>query len=380
MLKNFFSISWWRQSINGLTVANFHQRWSQIVTVFHNPQINPIMFLMIIAVIVVAVLIAVLTVLMIITAASRRRDRYALVDDKGKEVSRLSSQDIKATTVQAYRKSWKRYSVVLSTLGVLIVLFVSVGVGTSTSTYCRACHGADAKVAAMQSGAHKNTSCVKCHESGGVVARYSVNSFQRIGHMLTGFGSKSQPTGYSTVPASSCLRCHGNTLSGSTVYARGVNSVTVSHKEFYDAGMQCSRCHDLTTANMTATGRGTMNTCLICHNDKTASSNCATCHARTPQVVVASSKPSPKNADNLVNASLKTQCYACHEKDAAKCDGCHGMRIPHPADFEDTHPSAVAKYGVSSCGKCHDLDTTSGMAKTSPGGAPPCTNCHGRLW
>ncbi|MCL2654851.1 MAG: hypothetical protein FWD65_04020 [Coriobacteriia bacterium] len=372
MWKDLFSISWWRQALNNTSVVDINQRWNQIVTVFNNPRLDPVMFLMILAVIVVAVLIAVLTVVMIVSALSSRREHYALVDTKGKE-SKLSSQDVKAVAVHAYRNSWRRYSVILTVIVGLFVLFVCVGAGTSTSTYCKACHGHDQKVIAMQSGSHAKVSCVKCHEGGGIMARYTVNSFQRIGHLLTGFTAKSQPTGYSAAPSTSCLNCHDKTLSGRIVSNNiGANSIAVSHRELTDAGMQCGRCHNVAAKNMTAQS-GTMDTCLMCHDGKQASDSCTTCHVNTPQQTIVSSGASSQNADRLVGADPKSQCYTCHTNPTS-CDNCHGIRLPHPSGFTDSHPAAVLKYGLSTCTRCHnDKDTSAGE---SAGGAMPCSQCH----
>jgi len=375
MWKDLFSFSWWRQTLNSLTTANISQRWAQIVAVFHNPRINPVLFLMVLAVIVVIVLILVLVIVMIVSAASSHKDRFALVDAKGKEVSKLSEADAKAKAVGTYRRSWKRYSTVLTIVVGAFLVLVCIGAGTSTSTYCKACHGNDKKVAVMQSGDHRNLSCVQCHEGGGTFARYTTNVVQRVGHLLTGMNSNSQPTGYISVPTSACLNCHDKSITGDTVATNlGNNTIAMSHKEPMAASMQCTRCHNLTTAKSPVATRNTMNTCLICHNGSTAPSSCTTCHVNDPSLTIASSGPSPSNADRLISTDPKTQCYVCHEKDAASCDACHGLRLPHPADFQDTHPAAVLKYGLSTCLKCHnDKDTSAGEAS---GGAQPCTECH----
>ncbi|MCL2881552.1 MAG: hypothetical protein FWF45_01460 [Coriobacteriia bacterium] len=376
MWKDLFSISWWRQAINSFTIADIHQRWSQIVAVFNNPRLNPVMFLMVIAVILVIVLILVLTVVMIISAVTSRQERYALVDKKtGKETVEISPQSVKAEAVSAYRKSWKRYYTVLVIIVGAFLVLLSVGAGTSTSMFCKACHGNDKKIAVMQSGSHKNMSCAQCHESGGTFARYTVNSFQRIGHLVTGFSANSHPTGYQTVPSSACLNCHKKNISQQVLSTnRGSNVIAVSHTEPLNAGMQCSRCHNMTTAQSPATSRGTMNTCLICHNGTDASDACATCHMNTPQVTMTSSGSSPDNADALITADPKTQCYTCHAADASRCDACHGLRLPHPSDFTQTHPAAVSRYGLALCFRCHNTkDTTGGEAS---GGAQPCTECH----
>ncbi|MCL2332534.1 MAG: hypothetical protein FWC54_03485 [Actinomycetia bacterium] len=373
MFNTLFSLSWWRKMINGVSVADLHQRWAQIVAVFHNPRINPIMFLMIIAVIVIAVLIIVLTVVMIAAALSRR-ERYALADgsDSG---TVLDDENVKARAVRSYRRSWKLYSTVLFVIAGAFLLLLCVGFGTSASSYCKACHHKDKKIAVMQSGAHKDLTCVRCHEGGGTIARYTTNSFQRIGHLLTGIDG-SHPTGYSTVPAGACMNCHNKKVSSTFVATNlGDNHISMSHTGLQAASMPCSRCHNMTTARSPVALPGTMNTCLICHNGKTAADACTTCHVNTPRKTIVSSGPSPDNADLLVTANPRSSCYTCHAKDAARCDGCHGLRIPHPDNFESGHPTAVLLYGLNTCMRCHDK---SDKTPVTPGRAGSCSQCHGQ--
>ena len=379
MWKDLFSLSWWRQTLNSLTTVDIHQRWSQVVGAFNNPRSNPVLFLMVLAVIIVAVLIVVLTIVMIVSAVSARRERFALVDEKGKATSVLPTKDAKAQAVQSYRANWRRYSLVLTIIVGVFLVFIGVGVSTSTSLYCKACHGRDKKIAVMQSGDHQHLSCVQCHEGGGTVARFTVNSFQRVGHLMTGLSRSSQPTGYSTVPASACLNCHAAAVaSTTTVSSLGNNSITMAHQQPTDAGMTCSRCHNLTTAKTPVVQRGTMSTCLICHDGKQAPNACTTCHVSSPQRAITVSKPSAANADRLLSSNPNASCYNCHT-DASTCDACHGLRLPHPDGFEDNHGSTVLRYGVSTCKKCHTTtpDPTGKLNTTSSvGGAQPCSNCH----
>ncbi len=376
MLKDFLSLAWWRHTINSLSMADINQRWAQIVAVFNNPRINPVMFLMILAVILIAVLILVLTVAMIASAMSHR-ERYVLVDGEDTAGEELSEESVKAQAVHRYRRSWKAWSTTLFVIGGALLVMICVGASTSTSSYCKACHGDDKKVAVMQSGKHSKVSCVKCHESGGTLARYTVNSIQRVGHLLTGFGS-SQPTGYSAVPSSACLNCHNKTATGTLVATNlGANAIRMSHQQPMAASMQCSRCHNMTTAKSPVASAGTMNKCLICHNGTDASDKCSTCHVNTPSKTIVATAPSPKNADKLLNTDPRAKCYTCHAKDAARCDGCHGLRIPHPSDFESTHPSAVLRSGLNTCLRCHKTTGTT-APPPAPGRAGSCTQCHGQ--
>ena len=45
-------------------------------------------------------------------------------------------------------------------------------------------------------------------------------------------------------------------------------------------------------------------------------------------------------------------CYECHER--STCEGCHGVSMPHPADFLPSHPVLVEEEGDEACNRCHE--------------------------
>ena len=44
-------------------------------------------------------------------------------------------------------------------------------------------------------------------------------------------------------------------------------------------------------------------------------------------------------------------CFTCHPRSA--CETCHGLAMPHPESFLQTHPETVADSGEDICRRCH---------------------------
>jgi hypothetical protein len=148
----------------------------------------------------------------------------------------------------------------------------------------------------------------------------------------------------------------------------------MSHTEPLAAGMSCTQCHVFTEVSLAEAKSGRMQTCLFCHDGSGAAKNdCNTCHRKSP-TAYATHRADPANAQDLVTTSAQNYCYDCHK--TKSCDSCHGLRIPHSADFQDTdneatmgvHARAAIRLGSAMCEKCHNTKSASG--------AVPCTNCH----
>jgi hypothetical protein len=59
-------------------------------------------------------------------------------------------------------------------------------------------------------------------------------------------------------------------------------------------------------------------------------------------------------------------CGTCHIK-TTFCDGCHGMAMPHPAEFKTKTHGGVSKAGIEKCDLCHNATKTNFEF---------CNNCH----
>jgi len=137
-----------------------------------------------------------------------------------------------------------------------------------------------------------------------------------------------------------------------------------------------------------------MVTCLRCHDGQQAASECATCHLADVGF---------STVDRRVFAPINLppvgDCGGCH--DQAKCDECHGFRMPHPQDFLDGEHARYAGFDLKEkcyachvrvdCDKCHATKDRSigywghGIGPVwkyqhydVPPGIDPGCGCHGR--
>lgn len=298
-----------------------------------------------------------------------------------------------------------------SLAGLVVLLALVLGVTSVVLPGCGRCHQSGAFAAQSRGNPHAKYTCTTCHAQPGPPAR-AVFAY----HLLFGMVLHVAPTGgpVSAIPDSVCLSCHSKIL-GKTVQAKGIS---IQHS-FCAKGRMCTDCHS-DAAHGSAIQWQTvydMNMCLDCHNAERVRSNCTTCHAAksTAQVqgtgewqithgpnwkqthgmgdlntcagchasdfcVRCHGIPLPHDADFIKlhptsALSNRASCSVCHQQ--SFCDRCHGLPMPHPADFTPSHPAYVKKHGQSLCLKCHlESDCTNCHVKhVHPGGAtlPPST-------
>jgi hypothetical protein len=127
----------------------------------------------------------------------------------------------------------------------------------------------------------------------------------------------------------------------------------------------CEACHELPVHTATGPRRPTMEACYACHGARPGSRSreyCALCHP--PTFVL---RPASHTADFHGKGHAQTiakggvsQCFLCHEGDEITfCRGCHGLDIPHAADWVRTATGhagghVAGAYGQgATCVKCH---------------------------
>lgn len=244
--------------------------------------------------------------------------------------------------------------------GIVAVVFFAVAVATigmtSTDLYCTGvCHAHRAAMASRAKDAHAGVACVRCHEDGSIAGIVGA-PFDRTGHALRRvsptWGSRMAP-----VASRSCLACHGDIVDRTTtVKDRGVR---VSHRNPLAAGMSCDDCHAGAGHSSRIPASAGMRACTACHNGRTASATCSACHTGDPR-----GKERPTSASReyrSIRLDASPDCVSCH--DETGCDGCHGLRLPHPADFTAwTHARPASFGGRALCLQCHVL--------------AQCTRCH----
>jgi hypothetical protein len=377
MIKNLLSLDWWRDSLNRLTFADIEQRLATIGEAVRNPRSHPLTFLLLLAIAVVLVLVIVLFVVMLwVTKLKKERVNYDLVNEEGTVVKELNEEQARRVAAAPFRKvlgrGYKRFLVLVA---VFVLLWVALGASTQTRVFCGGCHKPGMHIDAPVANRHNKRSCTSCHEGGNLVQRATINLVPRLLHVATGIVTPKAPSGYAAVSSDSCKRCHEKTVTEArtTTYDQD-GGVVMSHAEPLEAGMTCLQCHLFTEEALVTAKNGRMQTCVLCHDGKQARADCGYCHQKSP-TAVASEKPSPDMATELVTVSPQAYCYNCHNP--RPCDSCHGLRIPHSAAFQDTgdektmgiHADAARQRGWRMCVKCHNAK--------SPTGAVLCDSCHG---
>jgi hypothetical protein len=292
----------------------------------------------------------------------------------------------------------KGIRILIWSLAGAIVLFALVfGVTAATLPGCTLCHRSSAFVAETNKSAHTDVSCTRCHVQPGVSSRIGYAY-----HMIFGMLLRVSPTGtgpISGIPNETCRSCH------EVVMQRTVtrNGLSIKHS-LCSKGRQCTDCHSQTAHGAATTWPLTaqMSQCLECHATSAVRSNCTKCHAARSErqrlltgewavthgpnwkqthgmgslstcaachpndyCVRCHGIPLPHNADFLKNHPLAAQtqrkdCAVCHKQ--TFCDSCHGLEMPHPVAFTPAHPAIVRKQGSTVCMRCHIVDD--------------CTNCH----
>ena len=152
------------------------------------------------------------------------------------------------------------------------------------------------------------------------------------------------------VPDARCVACHEADLKR-VVTQRGMR---INHQSC-SAGVSCTDCHS-------AVAHGTairwvrsydMDTCLDCH--MTANNvACDLCHdgkVASDRVKFAefavTHGPKWKNTHAMGDTST---CSVCHK--AGDCAECHGVGVPHEANYVDLHSSYAGQVDER-CGSCH---------------------------
>lgn len=236
----------------------------------------------------------------------------------------------------------------------------------AASEHCGGCHAVAPAVEAWRADAHAEVSCYGCHARAGVFGAVEAS----LGGALSLLSdSAAQPL----VATQRCLRCHESISRGSLV----AGGIRVRHAELIQGGADCGWCHeaighagrgapDPTAADTAPIRRSVMTRCLRCHDGSTASAECVTCHV----------DGSPSDAAEARQAAGRSEiamtCNGCHTKaTAARCIECHGLEMPHGADFMRRHAGLSANE-PDMCAKCHEQ-----AAAAQPCGCHEEANEHG---
>lgn len=323
-----------------------------IPDVVRDPSANPLQAAILLSMLVVIILVVLLSVVLIFLRPADEDDFYY---DEAEATGAAGA----AGAATAPRKAPKPQRQPMSwlTVACLIVLLVAAvwtvaGITTASSDVCRSCHTDTIHDTAKIVDPHKDVQCVSCHESGGPVARATVNLGTRIEHVILGRTESPLAKNYGRPVASdACLRCHQDQMNRVTVTV--ATQVKVAHAQPLDAGAQCSDCHVLTDGVVGRSAVG-MTPCLRCHDGKQAKAECSTCHIGDPTKAIVA------NVDTGVLAASQVpnpDCRVCHF-DMTKCNNCHGIPMPHSAEFMAYSHARQGAIDIwfnegRTCAKCH---------------------------
>lgn len=120
-----------------------------------------------------------------------------------------------------------------------------------------------------------------------------------------------------------------------------------SHPTHTGADVGCATCHASPLGHF-GQPAPMMMTCLSCHEGETAPNDCKNCHRKLEEIAPGLDEP-VVHLDP--SAEERQTCDKCHDVDTW-CEQCHGLIMPHPADWTENH-GQVGLDDSALCEKCH---------------------------
>ncbi|MRS13082.1 MAG: hypothetical protein EG823_08440 [Actinobacteria bacterium] len=271
---------------------------------------------------------------------------------------------------------WAR--VALFTVGGILLLGAAFDVGTASPRVCLACHEMELRAHSWSESAHTVVACVKCHQEPTewyevpqrVASRARLLSRDVSAHFSGDFADPVDAPAANGKPISDavCLQCHDPNRKATSGFR-----ILINHAEHAKRNGSCVSCHVRTAHPLATRGEplSLMGKCYTCHGQPDypeATAECEACHPSGYELLPPSHAVKTW-ARGHGDASEQDQrlCTMCHQQEV--CNGCHGLPMPHPAEWAagvngtDGH-AAVAKEQPETCDSCHD------------GGPDLCTMCH----
>jgi len=298
----------------------------QVKTIFRNPRRYPRESVIVISAVILTFLVI---MLLVMTVLSLKR-QYKIYKASRRVRKKLPREEV-----------IKRLSI---TGGVLAVVMLAIAIGSSQPAFCSRCHSIETHYATWQKSAHKDsTSCLSCHYEPGVFG-FLIGNVHGAQNLLAHF-VKGDDIPRAIVSNAACLQCHRD------IYSRTITDereIKVRHKDLLSGGLICTNCHPDVAHSVKANRTFAMNSCVTCHNNKTASSKCSSCHKQDIAY-----KPDRTLDDWPKVKDVGLTCTGCHKPvTTQRCVNCHGLSLPHAAQFRKHHPmEAETRNGL--CYKCH---------------------------
>jgi hypothetical protein len=287
-----------------------------------------------------------------------------------------------------------RYLIWTAVAVLVVAAFMVTALGvTSSYWFCaNGCHKVqDDTIIAFDRSSHAEISCMACHMPVNAdPVTFMLHKMEALGELyLTVTDTYELPLNPHShvaeeMPSGQCTQCHGPNRD----YTAN-DDIIIDHAVHAENDVTCTTCHnrvahpedfELTLAGNTKHEDFMhMEACFRCHNlaeDAKAPGDCSACHPEEFELV-----PESHEATNFYNlggessghADLKIEepgyCGICHTEDVF-CVDCHGIVMPHPADFKENHGEA-GRTSPDVCKNCHARGEVASSA-----GFEFCNSCH----
>ncbi len=301
----------------------------------------------------------------------------------GGEAPGTSTGDVDGVTGMSPRsKKFLRIgAIAVGSLAAVVALGLVLTSVTASPKVCGSCHEMQHALVTWQASGHTQVGCADCHEEPREWYQFPQTLAARGAMLARDVRLHWDPEGSADIRASldstptitdaTCLQCHNESRKISMRFG-----TLIDHQEHAERNKQCVSCH-LWTAHPEPTAEKPMlmmEQCFTCHG-RTASAKapgtCDVCHPASFNLRPVSHKPEAewKEQHGQVAKKNKQPCAICH--DAQFCTGCHGVVMPHPANWSKGKPplhSEAAKTDRTVCVRCHDEKPDL------------CSMCHHKGW
>lgn len=258
-------------------------------------------------------------------------------------------------------------------IAILFVAAAMIGL-FSTTGFCGLCHEMSPDINSLGKSSHAQLTCYACHQQLSVpnllfhkvlamkeLYLHFTNSFEKPINAESLYAEEGK------VSNDNCNFCH-SILTRKVTPSEGV---IINHEVHLKKGILCVKCHNRvahpdTEAGMKYEDWMKMDGCVRCHKQKEnspAPGACKTCHPKNFQL-----KPGNHLAAGFMPSGhwkLRKEkpkyCEMCHNQKVF-CFNCHGMEMPHPANWKKAHRT-IGKQKPGSCTLCHK-------------GGNFCSGCH----
>ncbi len=330
--------------------------WPMVVEIVRNPASNPPAAIVLLLIAITLMLIIGMAVMLFITrigSGEEEEHEYVVLPAEGAEETGPATP----AEVRYVKDPLRHHRAVIWTAAAVVLVLLAGGVSSQSRSVCLSCHDGIAHTSESAGDSHQAVRCTQCHEPGGRVRSITLSVPGRMAHIFAGLFETDRTFGYGPVVGRSCRNCHAG-VADEVVEIQN-RALLVSHKEPLEAGAGCMDCHVLDGDAKVGQATKGMSTCLRCHDDTEASAACSTCHTGDVSMAVLAKAGLALHQPRQIIA--QPDCYTCHDPDP--CDSCHGVRLPHPEQYDWTHMYDAAEdiwfNAGQICYSCHTEERNS---------------------